>query len=114
MIGSPVWFLSLAKYDAEMQVRAAAFTFLASVSARHGGLVRQEDVAEFRYRDERIPLMDRQRGIRKPKQLSAALSIRTVHAANPQARPYDDDVGQDGFLRYKWGGVDPNQALGLR
>lgn len=114
MIGSPVWFLSLAKYDAEMQVRAAAFTFLASVSARHGGLVRQEDVAEFGYRDERIPLMDRQRGIRKPKQLSAALSIRTVHAADPQARPYDDAVGQDGFLRYKWRGIDPNQALGLR
>lgn len=58
--------------------------------------------------DQRIPLMDHQRGIRKPKQLSAALSIRTVHASNPQARPYDDDVGQDGFLRYKWRGTDPN------
>jgi putative restriction endonuclease len=71
-------------------------------------VVKFEDVAEFSYRGERIPLLDPQRGIRKPKGLSAALSIRTVHSAYLSKRPYDDDVGGDGYLRYKWRGTDPN------
>jgi putative restriction endonuclease len=51
-----------------------------------------------------------QQGIWKPRELEAALSIRTVHSPRPEARPYDDAVGQDGRLRYKWRGTDPNQA----
>lgn len=27
-----------------------------------------------------------------------------------QARPYDDEVGDDGFLRYKWRGTDPDHS----
>lgn len=88
-------------------VRAAAFSFLDNVSRRLGGLVRFEDVAGFTYSGERIPLLDPQRGIRKPRQLSAALSMRTVYAARSDARPYEDDIGYDGFLRYKWRGDNP-------
>jgi hypothetical protein len=40
--------------------------------------------------------MDRQRGIRKPKVLDAALSFRTVHAPRPDLRPYDDAPGTTG------------------
>ncbi|WP_420623613.1 HNH endonuclease [Candidatus Poriferisodalis sp.] len=52
--------------------------------------------------------MDPQRGIRKPKQLDAAISIRTVFSVDLDRRPYDDERGPDGYLRYKWRGTDPN------
>jgi putative restriction endonuclease len=48
--------------------------------------------------------MATQQGIWKPKQLAAALSFRTVYARDPNHRPYDDEEGPDGFLRYKWRG----------
>jgi putative restriction endonuclease len=67
-------------------------------------------VARFEYLGERIPLLDPQRGIRKPRQLLAALSIRTVYSSEPHARAYEDDLGPDGYLRYKWRGVDPNHS----
>ncbi len=54
--------------------------------------------------------MDAQRGIRKPRQLSAALSIRTVYRPEGASRPYEDGMGVDGFLRYKWRGDDPDHA----
>jgi putative restriction endonuclease len=40
----------------------------------------------------------------------AALSIRTVHSVDPDSRPYADDEGPDGYLRYKWRGTDRNHA----
>jgi len=98
----------LAAYDTELQVREASFTFLNSLKTRLGGIVRYEDVCEFEYMGERISLLDPQRGIRKPRQLQAALSIRTVHSSDPYARPYEDDIGTDGYLHYKWRGTNPN------
>lgn len=73
------------------------------------------DLAQFTYGAERIPLMDAQRGIRKPASMQAALSIRTVYRPVGADRPYEDGVGPDGLLRYKWRGADPdhpeNRAL---
>ena len=69
--------------------------------------MRREDVADFNIDGQRIALMDPQRGIRKPNQLDAALSIRTVFSIDPGRRPYDDERGSDGYLRYKWRGTDP-------
>ena len=94
------------EYDTYL--RSAAFAFLDSVTLRLGGPVRYDDVSEFMFEGQRIPLMPTQQGIRKPRQLSAALSFRTVHAARPDQRPYDDVPGDDGYLRYKWRGIDPN------
>ncbi len=54
--------------------------------------------------------MDAQRGIRKPRELAAALSIRTVYTVDGGARPYEDAVGPDGLLCYKWRGDDPTHA----
>src|SRR6202035_3183843 len=48
--------------------------------------------------------------IHKPRQLAAALSVRTVHAERPDQRPYDDTPGDDGYLRYKWRGINPEHA----
>ncbi|MGE3285075.1 MAG: HNH endonuclease [Pseudonocardia sp.] len=72
--------------------------------------ISSEDLREFEIDGEPFALMDRQRGIRKPRQLTAALSIRTVYTPDNRTRPYEDAVGPDGLLRYKWRGDDPNHA----
>ena len=69
--------------------------------------VRYDELAEFRMGDTRIPLMDRQRGIRKPANLEAALSFRTTYTPPNQVPPYQDAEGSDGLLRYKYRGEDP-------
>jgi putative restriction endonuclease len=51
--------------------------------------------------------MATQTGIWKPRQLTAALSFRTVFAKEPSQRPYNDTEGPDGYLRYKWRFTDP-------
>jgi putative restriction endonuclease len=66
-----------------------------------------EDLASFTYAGQRIPLMDRQRGIRKPASLDTALSIRTTFTPPGATPPYADAEGSDGFLRYKYRGTDP-------
>lgn len=94
--------------DFDERLRSSALAFLRVVQLRTGGPVRHEDVASFVFNGERIPLMDLQRGIRKPRMLDAALSFRTVFASRPDQRPYADDRGVDGYQRYKWRGVDPD------
>lgn len=96
--------------DLERELRRAAMHFLRRVQGRTGGVVRFDDVAGFEFGGSRVPLLDRQRGIRKPKLLSAALSFRTVFSARRDQRPYEDDPGPDGFVRYKWRGDDPGHA----
>ena len=88
------------------RLRSSALAHLRIVQLRTGGPVRQEDVAGFTLDGERIPLMDMQRGIRKPRMLDAALSFRTVFASNPNQRPYADERGPDGYQRYKWRGTN--------
>jgi putative restriction endonuclease len=59
--------------------------------------------------------MDAQRGIRKPAELDAALSIRTVFRPEGATRPYEDSAGPEGLIRYKWRGKEAdhpeNRAL---
>ena len=64
-------------------------------------------LATFEYDGDRVPLMDRQRGIRKPAGLEAALAIRTTYTPPSQRPPYDDAIGRDGLQRYKYRGSDP-------
>jgi putative restriction endonuclease len=99
--------MTFAADDFDDRLRSAALAFLRVVRLRTGGPVRFEDVAGFEFEGQRISLLDRQRGIRKPRMLDAALSFRTVYAARPDQRPYDDEPGPDGYLRYKWRGTDP-------
>lgn len=94
--------------DFDARVRLAAFAFLDRLRMTSGETIRLGDVTEFVFEGQRIPLMDPQRGIRKPRQLEAALSLRTVHSPRPDRRPYDDDPGPDGYLRYMWRGTDPD------
>lgn len=73
-------------------------------------VVSYEDLAAFTFEGRRIPLMDPQRGIRKPAGLEAALSIRTSYTRPGQPPPYEDAEGPDGLLRYKYRGADPQHS----
>ncbi|HLI14687.1 MAG TPA: HNH endonuclease [Acidimicrobiales bacterium] len=97
----------------DARLRDAAFSFLRALGPE--ALVSQHDLSAFTFDGVPVRLMAPQQGIWKPRQLDAALSIRTVFAATPAARPYADAIGADGFGRYKWRGTNPaepeNRAL---
>lgn len=65
-------------------------------------------LSQFELEGERVPLMDRQRGIRKPAVLDEALSIRTTYTKPGAMPPYADAIGSDGLQRYKYRGNDPD------
>lgn len=69
----------------------------------------------FEFEGQRIPLIDRQRGIRKPAIFEAALAIRTTFTPDHLEPPYSDAIGEDGLQRYMYRGTDPghpeNRAL---
>lgn len=96
-------------------LRVAAQQWLALRTNDGSDPIHSEELSDFRFRGERIPLLDRQRGIRKPAGLESALSIRTVYRAEGAARPYEDGQGPNGEIYYKWRGDDPdhpeNRAL---
>jgi putative restriction endonuclease len=88
--------------DVDVRLRLTAMAFLNDLAAAGRSLVRQSDVASVPFEGQTLRLMATQQGIWKPRQLSAALSIRTRFSADPAQRPYDDVEGDDGFLRYQW------------
>jgi putative restriction endonuclease len=89
-------------------LRIAIFDYVRELALHGGGVVRFADLDRFRFMDERLPLIQRPRGIRAVPGLSAAISILTTYRADPDERPYDDAQGPDGYLRYKWLGSNPN------
>ncbi|MGH2723305.1 MAG: HNH endonuclease [Actinomycetota bacterium] len=97
------------------RLRAAAFAYLDAIMRASGGFVTRAELEAFQFEGQRIPLIERQRGIRKFRDLPAALSILTTYARNPERRPYDDGLGIDNYPRYKWQGTDrdafDNRAL---
>lgn len=94
----------------DIELRQAAMTWLGLRTNDGADPLSTEDIKEFRFRGKAMPLMDLQRGIRKPAVLEAALSFRTVYRPEGSDRPYEDGVGPDGLIRYKYRGSDPDHA----
>jgi putative restriction endonuclease len=93
------------------KVRLAAFHWLSEQVNIHGDVLPRELLVKgFVFQDQRIPLVAPQ-GIFKPKILDLPLSITTA----PKG-PYDDNFNQEGFLSYKYRGIDPDHRdnVGLR
>ncbi len=68
----------------------------------------RQDVAAFEYGGRTHRLVGPQTGIWRVKDYSdAAISILTSYVPDGGRRPYEDSVGTDGLLRYKWRGTDP-------
>jgi putative restriction endonuclease len=103
----------------DASVRVAAFRFLEEqirLIPEDGALPRKILERGFIYEGQRVPLVGPQ-GIFKPRVLrQIPLSITTVPVVEGEARPYDDAVGPDGLLRYRYRGTDPNhyENVGLR
>lgn len=94
----------------ELAFRQAVFEWLGE-RGRDTGVVTREQLAAFPMRGELHRLVGPQTGIWKVKRISeAAISIVTAYTPDGLQRPYEDSVGVDGFLRYKWRGTDPNHA----
>lgn len=102
-----------ASYDDRL--RSAAIAYVAALDDRNGGFVKEDELNAFEFEGKRIALLQHMRGIRVVAGLEAALTIRTTYRLRPEDRPYEDDPGPDGLLRYKWRGTDPdahdNKAL---
>lgn len=98
------------KYDAAFddRIRSAAMAWLDERRLSEAPFLHYKELADFHHAGERIALMDRQRGIRKPARMSAALSMRTTYTPPGKEPPYADTEGTDGLLRYKYRGQDPD------
>lgn len=67
----------------------------------------REDLSDFQWQGEDFRLIAPMQGIWKPQGFQAALSFRTAYRSHGQERPYEDEIGPDGLIRYKWRGTDP-------
>lgn len=94
---------------ADDALRAAMFEHLARLTARHPEGIPSHLINEFSFGDQSMRLIV-QPGIWKPRQLDAALTIRTTFVGSPTDRPYEDEIGPDQLLRYKWRGTDPDHS----
>jgi putative restriction endonuclease len=71
----------------------------------------RDDLSTFPFAGRTHRLVGTQTGIWRLREFSdAAISILTAYVPDGSARPYDDSVGPDGLLRYKWRGSNPNLA----
>jgi putative restriction endonuclease len=105
--------------DFDQRVRLAAFAFLDEMQRAPGGdlLSRDALIRGFVFEGQRVPLVSPQQGIFKPAILPLIpLSILTAPVIEGRQRPYDDAVGRDGLLEYRYRGVDINHRdnAGLR
>lgn len=92
-------------------IRAAAFQWVEEQVNLHGGFVPRRLLDQgFQFQGNRITLTGPQ-GIWKPAAMELPLSIYT----RPDG-PYPDLIMDDGFLVYRYRGIDPNHAdnVGLR
>jgi putative restriction endonuclease len=93
--------------DADDLLREQAIAYVNAVADASGGVVRRDQLEAFHFDSVRVPLIATQQGIWKPRQLEAALSFLTVWTRPGRRPPYEDEIGEDGYPRYKWRGTDP-------
>lgn len=94
----------------ETAFRESVFAWLRTRMLLAEGLSR-DDLSEFEFNGRRHRLVGTQTGIWRIKDHSpAAISILTAYSPDDARRPYDDSVGDDGMLRYKWRGTDASFA----
>lgn len=86
----------------DTRLRREADQWLTVRTEDGGRPIRWDELEEFEFDGHPFKLKDRQRGIRKPRELTAALSITTTYTPPGRARRYADEIGPDGLVRYKW------------
>ena len=107
----------MAADDRDTLMRLKAFERVRQLSELHDELTRRELNPGFPFEGERIPLVNPQKGIFKPRQMRFLLSIKTVFP-RPGARIWYDDqrevhrqiFGGDETVDYAFMGKDPEAA----
>lgn len=94
----------------ELAIREALFLHLeALIEQSLDGTLSYTAIERFQCNGESFAIQQSTgRGIHKPANLNAALSIKTTYTKPGKTPPYEDLVGEDGFARYKYEGLDPN------
>jgi putative restriction endonuclease len=103
--------------EGDAALRQVALEHVRRLTETHGQLTASELNPGFDFRGERIPLINPQRGIFKPRQLQFLLSIRTVFP-KPGGRVWYDDQREvhrqifegDETVDYAFMGDDPGAA----
>ncbi len=102
--------------DLDTQVRLKAFDFANEKRILHGDAVPYDIWRRgFLFEGRRVPLISPQ-GIFKPAILDLPLTFNTVPIVEGRPRPYEDEIDDDGRIRYRYRGTDPNHRdnVGLR
>src|SRR5438132_8788077 len=100
----------------DAQIRQGAFEHVKRLATLQGDVLSSDDLAGgFQFQGDRIPLVNPQRGIFKPRQMAALLSIRTVFPRQGGRVWYDDQreahrqiYEGDEIVEYAFMGTDPN------
>ena len=106
-----------AEASRDAAIRAAAFAHVRGLAQRFGVLTSEHLKTGFTFEGTRIPLVNPQRGIFKPRVLARLLSIRTVYP-KAGARVWYDDQREvhaqlhagAGSIDYAFMGQDPDAA----
>lgn len=94
----------------DLYFRESVFAWLRAESITRE-LFSRHDLTTFEWNGKLQRLVGTQTGIWRVKDVSdAAISILTAFVPQGASRPYEDAVGADGLLRYKWRGTNPNTA----
>ena len=109
--------MSIGSEILDKRMREAAFQHVRLLNATRDHLTSSELADGFTFEGERIPLVNPQRGIFKPRQMRYLLSIRTVFP-RPGARVWYDDqrhvhsqlYESTDFVDYAFMGRDPDAA----
>ncbi|WP_143104626.1 hypothetical protein [Amycolatopsis regifaucium] len=96
----------LEDFDFDTQLRWHAFSWLTDLMRKEGRNLPSRKIKGFAFNGQNFSLLDQQ-GIWKPRQLDVALSIRTTYTPPHKRRPYEDEVSEDGLVRYKYRGTEP-------
>ena len=103
--------------DVDPRVRLAAFAFLTEQSRLHQEVLPRRLLEQgFVFEGRRVPLVGPQ-GIFKPAVLrDLPLTITTSPVIEGRSCPYEDEVDNQGLIRYRYRGTDPrhHENVGLR
>jgi len=105
------------EFDEDTGMRLAAFKHVEALCKVHGTLTSEHLSEGFTFEGRRLPLVNPQRGIFKPREMQYLLSIRTVYPKTGRKVWYDDQrrvhqqiFAGDDVIDYAFMGQDPDAA----
>lgn len=102
----------------DRRVRLAAFQFLEEQTKIHGDVLPLAVLKQGFLLDGRQVRLIGPQGIFKPQIIptGVALTVTTAPEVAGRDRPYEDEIGEDGLLRYRYRGTNPghHENVGLR